>query len=83
VSPLHIIIALEYAVSGEPGANVPSNIWNSSAAKDVIGWLFNEGLLAESGKPTEKLQAWVKMICETPLPVNVWVRPDSPSSNGG
>jgi hypothetical protein len=81
VSPLHIIIALEYAVSGEPGTNVPSNIWGSPAARDVKQRLIDDEMI-QDGEPTERLMAWVEFICETPLPVKTWVRPDS-TSNGG
>lgn len=74
LSPLHIRIAIEFATSGAPGANIPSNIWNSPAADGVKNWLVEQELVRD-GEPTEKLHAWIEFICETPLPVQKWLRP--------
>ena len=76
VSPLHITIAIEYAQTNEPGANIPKNIWNSQAAEGVKAWLAGQGLI-ENGQRTDKLCAWVDFICDTPLPVKTWRRADA------
>jgi hypothetical protein len=77
-SPLTLVIAIEYAVSGEPGANIPSNIWNSPATKSVKEWLFDNYLIdsdTADAKPTQKLHAWLEALCAVPLPIKRWVSP--------
>ncbi len=82
MTPLEIVIALEYAVSGEPGANILSNIWNSPAGRDARRRMEDLGLVKD-GKPTGRLYAWVKMLSDVPLPVQVWLAANTPESENG
>lgn len=78
VSPLTITIMFECYATSKPGVNIPEQIWNSEAAKCARALLASYDLIdASTDRSTERGDAWVKFICETPLPVKQWVLPSA------
>lgn len=76
VSPLMIIIMLECYQTSKPGANIPHQIWDSEAAKCARALLASHDLIdAATDQSTDRGDAWVEFICQTPLPVRRWVLP--------
>lgn len=75
VSPIMIETMLHCFYS-----SLPLPRYHTLAVKGAVAWLREQGLV-EPGLPlgtfhaTVKGQAWVEMICRTPLPrnVNIWV----------
>jgi len=75
VSPLTINIMLAIYCSSDPASFVGEQTWNSRAAKESRDWLSTNCLI-EGNCATEKGRAWVSFICQTPLPIQTWVRPE-------
>lgn len=67
---------IECAISAEPGVNVPYEVWDSNPARDIRASLRSEGLIGDNNKATDKGRAWVKFICQVPIPVQQWVLPE-------
>ena len=67
-APIVIEFMLECYFSHDPEANLGSHRWNSSAGRATRRWLWNQGLVDENERPTDRGNAWVKSICSTPLP---------------
>lgn len=76
VSPLQINFMLTCYFSLDPVAELGQDHWDSSAGQEARKWMIVNGLVDGKHKATERGCAWVKMICETPLPIRVWMRPD-------
>lgn len=79
MTPLEIDLCLHYHTRCDDS---PWLDLNAPIKKAVMSDLINAGLLVEnidSSKrrydPTEKLQAFVHMLCATPLPEHRWVDP--------
>lgn len=73
VSPLTIQIAIACHVSADPEEAVGVVTWESPAGREVRAWLTANEFVNGAHKGNEKLEAWVRKICETPLPVQAWV----------
>jgi hypothetical protein len=74
-SPMQIIWCLTYWTCAEPEQELGHAHFNSAAGTDTLMWMTREGLITADGKPTDRLEAFVRFICATPLPVSQWVRP--------
>lgn len=77
VSPLQINFMLTCYFSPDPAAELGQEHWDSLAGQEARQWMIENGLTDGKNRATERGRAWVKMICETPLPVRVWVRPET------
>ena len=75
MAPITINFMLACYCSGDPEGNLGSHHWNSSAGQEARKWLRENNLIKDDNRPTDRGKAWVHFICETPLPVSVWVRP--------
>lgn len=78
MSPLHIHLLLHYYALAEP----PNQRYcNRDAEKDYTDSLVGCGLIEfDVASPagyttTERGMAYVRMICNTPLPVSKWIDP--------
>jgi hypothetical protein len=78
-APITIKFMLVCYTSPLPAEEIGENEWNSPAGREATEWLFEKGLVEGSSRnslrATEKGEAWVKFICETPLPVQKWELP--------
>lgn len=74
-SPLTVRIMLACYYSTKPQEEVGLVVWSSDAGQRALGWLEGEGLI-EDGRSTSRGDAWVDLICATPLPEQAWVHPD-------
>lgn len=72
--PIKISFMLACYVSPEPHRYV-LGAWDSEAGIETRQWLRDNGLIDESDRATDKGEAWVQFICDTPLPVAKWVMP--------
>jgi hypothetical protein len=45
MTPLEIKILLDCYSSGDPGANIPANVWDSQASKDARERFYDAGIL--------------------------------------
>lgn len=80
VSPLAVQIMIECHCSAEPGINFQRDVWLSHAGERVREWLVAEGLIEPCKfRATPRGSAWVKFLCQTPLPMQTWVLPDRES----
>ena len=75
-SPLDIQIMLACFCTQKPKQHIGSQTWNSDAAKGSRNWLRDNGLIDEGNSATDRGCAWVKFICDTPLPKQEWALPD-------
>jgi len=75
IAPIHISIMLACYVSPDPNGIVGAAVWTSRAGDDAKQWLLEEDLIDINSRATERGEAWVRFICETPLPIKVWQRP--------
>jgi hypothetical protein len=74
-SPLEIEVVLHYYHSPEPHPRV-----NAPAVKEAIQRFVNDGILSAAEGPallkvTDRGNAWVRMIVETPYPEGAWIDP--------
>ena len=76
VAPIHINFMLACYCGPDPEQTLGSDHWNSEAGMDTRIWLAEKGLIGDDLRATEKGEAWVKFICETPLPVSKWGLPE-------
>jgi hypothetical protein len=82
VSPLTIRIM--FAIHCVPDGTeqfVPSSEWNSPAGRGARQWLLENNLIILNDgesvfRATERGAAWIKYICDTPLPISQWVLPN-------
>lgn len=51
------------------------DLWHTDTWAHTVEKFKNDGLISEHRQATEKLNAYVKALCEMPLPVQVWVMP--------
>lgn len=72
--PIKISFMLACYVSPEPHRYTLGD-WNSEAGIETRQWLLENGLIDENNRSTEKGDAWVAFICDTPLPVAKWCMP--------
>lgn len=75
IAPIHISFMLACYVSPDPKGVVGEAVWNSRAGQDAKQWMLEQNLIDINGRATDRGEAWVRFICETPLPVQVWQRP--------
>jgi hypothetical protein len=75
MSPIYIEWALICHCSGDPASEIARRYPDCPMYSEVMEWLFDNGLIESRVHPrgTDKLAAWVDMICATPLPVAKWV----------
>ena len=75
LAPIHIIFMLSCYTSTDPKTELGEAHWNSTAGKDVRNWLLSTKLVDEKYRATDRGRAWVRFICDTPLPEQVWINP--------
>jgi hypothetical protein len=75
VAPIHINFMMACFTSPDPERRMHTDHWNSPAGLETRRWLLDNGLITEDNRATDRGEAWVRFICETPLPVQVWQRP--------
>jgi hypothetical protein len=78
VPPIKISFMLACYAYPEPADILGITQWNSMAGCETRKWLQDNGLVNGEYRITEKGEAWVKFICETPLPVMRYSLPDRP-----
>lgn len=78
MTPYEISIALHYHSRTDDFDHNHGMIW-----EPTVKWFLEQGLLEPEPpeatrrfKPTQKLHAFVEMLCETPLPIQKWIRPN-------
>jgi len=84
MTPYEINVALHYHSHVDDFSHQGAPIWDETAK-----WFLDNGLLVmrfhedpaypRIYDPTPKLHAYVEMLCETPLPVQKWIRPNEPT----
>lgn len=77
-SPLLIHFMLACYVSPEPAAYVGGDRWHSRAGMGARSWLVDNDLVDDHYRATERGKAWVRAICDTPLPIATWSLPARP-----
>jgi hypothetical protein len=71
-SPLLIEIMLSCHCRPNP-AEALGPIWGTEVASEIRDWLVKNDLIDRATfRSTEKGEAWVRFICETPLPTLKW-----------
>lgn len=75
MKPIHIKFMLACYCSPTPHSEL-ENQWASAAGQETLEWLREMELIDPDNRPTERGTAWVKFICATPLPEQVWVLPE-------
>lgn len=76
LTPLTILMAIHLVTRGDGLAGYP-NV-DRPPQKEVIAWFFVHGIIDREdlqGRATDKAKAWVDLICQTPMPVQLWVDP--------
>ena len=69
MTPLAIELMIECYICTLPGANIPSRIWNSTAANDERANLIRLGLIqADSLRATTLGEAYIGALMTTPVP---------------
>ena len=76
MAPIHIKFCLAYYTSAKPDIELGLDHFNSSAGREVRGWMRAEGLVSEDGRPTPRLEAFIGHLVRQPLPVQVWTQPE-------
>jgi hypothetical protein len=76
-TPLVIRMMLACYYSADPASECGAT-WDSTEGQSARGYLFNNRLIDETSKATERGEAWVNMVCATPLPKQVWADPRKP-----
>lgn len=56
-------------------SEIEPQIWDSSAGKETRALLQSNGLVDANYLATPRGNAWVKYICATPMPEQVWQLP--------
>ena len=79
MKPITIKFMLACYCSPEPAEHVGLEQWISPAGVEVRYWLGAQGLIDDNNRATERGEAWVRAICETPLPIPVWALPARPN----
>jgi hypothetical protein len=53
-------------------------VWRSNSGREIRTWLRAADLINDNNRATERGKAWVRMICNTPLPVEktIWSFPE-------
>lgn len=80
VSPLTIQTAIAFYALADPLSSFTEAERNSPAMAEVIRWLDANGLIHLPDpegcyQRTDRLDAWIRFICATPLPVQQWTLP--------
>lgn len=75
VAPIVINFMLTCYFSPDPKSELGESHWDSPAGVEVRTWLVENELVSGNCRATSRGEAWVKFICETPLPIQQWVRP--------
>jgi len=79
-APIYITFMLACFYSADPEAELGSDHWNSKAGRKTRDWLVRKGLVKIPGFiPTDRGKAWVKYLCDTPLPKCCWILPERSS----
>ncbi len=77
LAPIHITFMMACYTSLEPEAQLGERHWNSPGGKETRSWLIQNELIDGNNRATDRGEAWVRFICDTPLPEKKWVRPDN------
>jgi hypothetical protein len=76
VTPLTIRLALGFCCKEPPFEDVS---YDSEAGKQARKWLEDEGLIdwdiKGPIKSTQRLEAWVRHLCNQPIPEQHWIVP--------
>jgi hypothetical protein len=77
VSPLTVNFMLAFFCSPNPKDELGERYWSGGAGAEAREWLHENDLITDpdDGRATSRGEAWVKFICETPLPEQTWVLP--------
>lgn len=81
VSPLTISIMFACYVSSNPREALGFGRWESPAAGHARIWLRDQFLIDDDNRATERGKAWIRFICQTPLPEQAWRLPDRTMGN--
>lgn len=73
VSPLCIRLMIACYAFPEPKDVIPE--WNNDICHSLRNYLLGHGLIDEKFRATPRGEAWVKFICQTPLPEQIWKLP--------
>lgn len=82
-APIYIKFALAYYTSGDPKAELGLQHFTSESGSQVYQWLKRENLIDENDRATDRLEAWVRHLCNQPLPEAKWVIPTPPNQAEG
>lgn len=75
MSPLEIKMMLHFYAIGEPYKGPEAG---SEAFNDAVAWFEESDLITDAQhgyQTTERGDAFVRALCETPLPIKKWVMP--------
>lgn len=75
-APILIDFMLACYTRPEPCEALGEAHWDSPAGRQTRLWLRENDLIDDNYRPTERGAAWVRFICDTPLPVAVWTLPE-------
>lgn len=68
--PITVKIILACYSSYDPIAKISEPVWNSPAGKTSREWLFDNGLINEGHRCTERGHVWLNAMFATPLPAS-------------
>ena len=76
-TPLLIELMLHCYTSPNPRLRYDDAQWNNAPLRDAREWLISRDCIEpDTHRATDRGKAWVEHICETPLPVKQWMRPE-------
>ena len=75
LAPIYINFMLACYTRSDPEVDLGTAHWNSPAGKETRNWLIYNGLVNEKYEATDRGKAWIKFICDTPLPEQAWLNP--------
>ena len=78
--PIYITFMIACYTTSNPIAALGDDHWNSPAGMDTRSWLIANNLIGTDYIATARGEAWIKFICQTPLPVCTWTLPPRCSS---
>lgn len=83
LAPIHITFMMACHCSPQPEQELGSDHWNSTAGRETRQWLLDEALIDSDNRSTSRGVAWIEVICQTPLPVQQWVKPEAAHTKRG
>lgn len=75
-APVLIEFMLACYAKAYPAEEIGPACWNSPVGKEMRKWLLDNDLIDKDDRATERGEAWVKFIIDTPLPVAEWTLPE-------